>query len=91
MRIVIVASLLGLALTGCAPQGSPAAYFDYYEGTASARSGYYEDPQIAAARINSSTALIGLGTSMMFGQPAYRPRLQQTCTNNWGTVMCYGW
>lgn len=63
-----------LVLASCAPPGR----------------GYYEDPQVAAARMNNSTALIGLGTSMMF-QPTYRPRLQQTCSNNWGTVMCYGW
>jgi hypothetical protein len=56
--------------------------------------GYYEDPQVTAARINSSTALIGLGTSLMFA-PRYQPGLvypmHQRCYRMGPEVRCDGW
>jgi hypothetical protein len=53
----------------------------------------YEDPQVAAARMNSSAALIGLGTSLMFApryqQPAYPSHTR--CYRMGPEVHCDGW
>ncbi len=56
--------------------------------------GYYEDPQVAAARLDNSTALIGLGTSLMFGAPRYQQPMYPShtrCYRLGPEVHCDGW